>query len=365
MQQERGYTRVANEWFVNQLPKAIAAIQRAQVEVPEELAYLDLIGPRHTAWGPFSKTVMGREIKLERGQLLLSYGLLELAYGWTRKRARGFVERLIRNGVLERVREEGKAGTVYRLTIYEEVADSGPANFRHAEKGTVKGTVRGIVGAQSNGSTKPFSRDQGHSRGTVKGTVKGTLKKKNKEEEYKRYNSLASQERRGRVAGESQASDEPDQPALFPPLVGPAGSGGGNEAGVTDLGSSAVSSPNGGQQKGEEGPASLHQFRSQAAGLIKTHLWRSPTPPAELGSGWGIANELSIWNQLARHYDPAELNLAIELLRPALGDPPNPLSLRLFRSRKPSARILLQSCLSAARKRLERQAAGRLQIRVA
>src|SRR5690606_28508312 len=146
MQQERGYTRVANEWFVNQLPKAIAAIQRAQVEVPEELAYLDLIGPRHTAWGPFSKTVMGREIKLERGQLLLSYGLLELAYGWTRKRARGFVERLIRNGVLERVREEGKAGTVYRLTIYEEVADSGPANFRHAEKGTVKGTVRGIVG---------------------------------------------------------------------------------------------------------------------------------------------------------------------------------------------------------------------------
>src|SRR5690606_14330903 len=117
---------------------------------------------------------------------LLSYGLLELAYGWTRKRARGFVERLIRNGVLERVREEGKAGTVYRLTIYEEVADSGPANFRHAEKGTVKGTVRGIVGAQSNGSTKPFSRDQGHSRGTVKGTVKGTLKKKNKEEEYKR-----------------------------------------------------------------------------------------------------------------------------------------------------------------------------------
>ena len=94
-------------------------------------------------------------------------------------------------------------------------------------------------------------------------------------------------------------------------------------------------------------------LRSEAAPLIRTHLWQSKTPPAPK---WHMGRDLDIWARLCRAGWPAEhINLAIPMLHSV--DPyyrDKPTTMRVFYHK--SATPLLTQCVHHA---LEKQRLGR------
>lgn len=73
-------------------------------------AYEDRI--HQTKWGA---------VPLQKGEVLLSYSLCREVFHWKSiQKARRFLDRMQRQGTLEKVRETGNAGTVYRLPKYPE-----------------------------------------------------------------------------------------------------------------------------------------------------------------------------------------------------------------------------------------------------
>lgn len=60
-------------------------------------------------------------VPLQKGEVLLSHSLCREVFHWkSTQKARRFLDRLQRQGTLEKVREAGNAGTVYRLPKYAE-----------------------------------------------------------------------------------------------------------------------------------------------------------------------------------------------------------------------------------------------------
>ena len=60
-------------------------------------------------------------VHLRKGEVLLSIGLLQDVFHWTsRQKARGFLERLQKDGTIVKARDAGNAGTVYFLPKFEE-----------------------------------------------------------------------------------------------------------------------------------------------------------------------------------------------------------------------------------------------------
>lgn len=103
----------------------------------------------------------------------------------------------------------------------------------------------------------------------------------------------------------------------------------------------------------------LHDHRKEATTLILEKLWQGSrdNPPLRFGRTWSLANELSIWNELAKHEPPEEVNGAIGHMR-RVGEfgATEPLSLRLFHSKDPNSRTLYAACLQAYRVELQRDA---------
>jgi hypothetical protein len=121
-----GYTRYNNEFFVRSMAMICEELVSKKVSVPEDLVRLDLLGPRHASWGAQQKIVAGQRVVLGVGEALLSIGLLSKIYGWTESKAKRFLRRLVKEGFLVSVRQEGNAGTVYRIDRYQEYRSKEP-----------------------------------------------------------------------------------------------------------------------------------------------------------------------------------------------------------------------------------------------
>ena len=101
-----------------------------------------------------------------------------------------------------------------------------------------------------------------------------------------------------------------------------------------------------------------HELRSEAAGLIRKHLWNGASekdlPPA-FGKPWTMGRDLNIWNALTKHYKTEELNAAIRVarsLRPDWQD--QPMTMRCFYFKiegEWAASGFLSNCIGEAHKR--------------
>lgn len=186
MAEQHGHVKVSNRWFETRLPKIIDAILTSKAEVPEDLVELDIIGPRHTAWGPFTRHSKGRTVRLQRGECLLSYGLLETMYGWGYERARSYIKRKVEDGFLRVIRREGKAGTVYQVRRYDEIQGSNSAFFGPS-KNRVENRVPNRVRTESNGSTTRNSGGQEQGANRVENRVENTTIHTNKQTNNNNY----------------------------------------------------------------------------------------------------------------------------------------------------------------------------------
>jgi hypothetical protein len=110
-----GFTPFNNELLARELATGCEELVAQGVPVPESLALLDILGPRHASWGAREKAVKGRRVLLRAGEALLSITLLANIYGWTESTARRFLQRQLKDDFLVWVRDEGNAGTVYRV----------------------------------------------------------------------------------------------------------------------------------------------------------------------------------------------------------------------------------------------------------
>lgn len=115
----KGFSQFNNRYIRYFVGAACEEAMLEQGEAPEGLVMIDLIGPRHAAFAPYSRQVAGRTVRLDRGEALLSYGLFGKLYGWKKARAQRFLNRMVKSGFLKRVRDEKKAGTVYSLEHFE------------------------------------------------------------------------------------------------------------------------------------------------------------------------------------------------------------------------------------------------------
>ncbi|GAA0471424.1 hypothetical protein GCM10009096_10520 [Parasphingorhabdus litoris] len=83
----------------------------------------------------------GEMIPLERGQIHVSLASLESVFGWSKKRIRGFLDRLEKGHMA--VTNRAQSGTVLTICNYDKYQ-----NVQHTE-GHSQGTVKGTAGAQS------------------------------------------------------------------------------------------------------------------------------------------------------------------------------------------------------------------------
>lgn len=91
------------------------------------------------AWEPIAKDIDGVVVQLQRGEVLASLRYLAAVFGWTHKRARGFVD-LLKNRATIRAQRETPVGTVYLLVNYS--IYQGDVEVAESKKGTAKGTAR-------------------------------------------------------------------------------------------------------------------------------------------------------------------------------------------------------------------------------
>ena len=107
---------VAPEGFVPVYRRFERRWRRKEVYEPED-AMFDVFSWQ-AAYIPMTKKVKGVTVHLRRGEALLSIGLCQALWDWNREKARYWIKAWEAEGFIERVREEGNAGTVYRLPEY-------------------------------------------------------------------------------------------------------------------------------------------------------------------------------------------------------------------------------------------------------
>lgn len=93
----------------------------------------------------------GERFHVDRGEFVTSLRAMEQAFGWSIKRIRGFMDRMVKcqKWTQQRARSGAQSPTIVSVVNYEKYQG------RSEKSGTAKGTAKGTRGAQS-----------GHSRGT-------------------------------------------------------------------------------------------------------------------------------------------------------------------------------------------------------
>jgi hypothetical protein len=115
-----GFTPYNSELFARAMASACDTLIARGEPVPDSMARLDIIGPRHASWGAQERVAAnGQTVLLGFGEALLSIGQLAKTYAWTGSKARRFLKRHVEKGFLVRVREVGNAGTVYRIQHFD------------------------------------------------------------------------------------------------------------------------------------------------------------------------------------------------------------------------------------------------------
>lgn len=105
-------------------------------------------------------------------------------------------------------------------------------------------------------------------------------------------------------------------------------------------------------------PLTLRDHQNEAARIVKDELWLMEKPPARFGPKHSMANELSIWNALAKHDPPEDVNGAmLHMRKVGRFGKLEALSLLMFNSKNPQCRALYAECLAAHRKAQEVEAA--------
>ncbi len=119
-------------------------------EYDRRSAWLWLIA--NAAWKDHTVRTRGGMVELKRGEVLAAREHLADVWGWTQKRCRYWLGKLLDDGCLEKVQRNGQYANVYKISNYERfqspMASDGPP------KGPTKGQRRANEGPYSTKDTK-------------------------------------------------------------------------------------------------------------------------------------------------------------------------------------------------------------------